>query len=74
MAEVPGIVKQQLRGSLAYQNRLVTDYTQCVKDKAIANATCATWDETVDSLVRKARILGALEASACEAGLQKELV
>lgn len=57
-----GIFQEQLTNAIMFSARLVEDYEQCVKEKAIADRSCGTWDETVVRLVELSKNLGTLEA------------
>jgi hypothetical protein len=37
-----------LKGALAFSRRLHLDYIGCLKDKAVADRHCSTWEETVE--------------------------
>jgi hypothetical protein len=64
--EVPGIVRDQVAGALRFQRALCRDYTECVKDKEIADRACKTWEETVERLVRIVFLYGHIVGSASE--------
>lgn len=62
--ELPGIFQEQIIGAVSYMRRVLSDYTECVKDKEIATAACSDWPSTVDRLVSLAKLLGELEKVA----------
>lgn len=62
--EVPGILRRQIEGALNMQRAFFRDYTQCLKDKAIADRACETWEETVERAMGIAMLYGTIVRSA----------
>lgn len=62
--EIPGILKDSMRGGLGMQRSFFRDYSQCLKEKAIADRACKTWDETVERSMGIAVLYGRMLASA----------
>ena len=70
----PGFLRDSIEGGIGFAQTMVRDYTQCVKDKAIADRRFdkddpQAWEKTVDTLVSNVFILGHMVGGAGTLGL-----
>lgn len=60
---IPAIFLAQMKGMLSWYRAANRDYTDCLKEKAVADRACKTWEETVERAMSIAREYGALVAN-----------